>query len=67
MEGEKETHGRSSVRPTVGRCDDLQWVFTTTYHRVRLRVGVEGTKGRNGGGAKSGDLRCWNSYCGRLP
>jgi len=45
MEREKETYGRSSVRSTVGRCDDLQWLFTTTYHRVRLRVGVDGTKG----------------------
>ena len=45
MEREKETYGRSAVRSTVGRCDDLQWLFTTTYHRVRLRVGVDGTKG----------------------
>ena len=34
------------MKPMVGRRCDLPWVGATTYHRVRLRVGVEGTKGR---------------------
>ena len=40
-EGEKGMHGRSSKRPTVGRLDDLQWVFGAIYGRSFLRC-VEG-------------------------
>ncbi|ERJ71988.1 hypothetical protein HMPREF1556_01000 [Porphyromonas sp. oral taxon 278 str. W7784] len=29
----KTTHGRSSLRPTVGRHHDLLYVFSTTYRR----------------------------------
>ncbi|WP_298527771.1 hypothetical protein, partial [uncultured Porphyromonas sp.] len=28
---QKETHGRSPIKPTVGRIDDLPWVVKATY------------------------------------
>ena len=34
---QKETHGRSPIKPTVGRIDDLPWVVKATYRRVILR------------------------------
>ena len=34
---QKETHGRSPIKPTVGRIDDPPWVVKATYRRVILR------------------------------
>ena len=34
---QKETYGRSPIKPTVGRFDDLPWVVKATYRRVILR------------------------------
>ena len=46
---EKGMHCRSSKRPTVGRLDDLQWVFGAIYGRSFLGclegVGFVGQKG----------------------
>ena len=32
-EGAKTTYGRSQIKPTVGRLDDLPWVGGATYRR----------------------------------
>ena len=32
--GPKETYGRSSKKPTVGRIDDLPWVVEAMHRRV---------------------------------
>ena len=36
----KETHGRSPIKPTVGRIDDLPWVVKATYRGSSRRPTV---------------------------